>query len=805
MASQVTVKASVVADTTGFTSSLNRASKSLTSFGSKATRVGRDISTYISLPIVAAATAALKTATAFEFAQKKISALRGGRNIDDLTKSARELGASTIFTATEVSELQLSLAKLGKSNNTIQAIQGTVLQFAQAMDMQLAPAGEFLVKTMNRFADSLQKVGGETEQAAYVGNLFAAVAANTAINAESLASSLNYVGSEAAAYGMSLEDTTTLLGLLADRGFDASRGGTALRRILAQLAKDGYSAEDAIVELLDSTKGFSEELEQFGLRGAGPAAALGGLKDEFIALKLQITQADGFLQGFATTLDTSLQASFKRVASAAQELSISFVDEFADDLRIVTNNLARFIRGLAEMSKSAKSAVVSGGTFTVVFGALATIVGVVVAAIGFLVATFGGIPVAIAAAVIALVSGLTTMAIFRKEVDASKYSVEELRRELQGANKGFEDIAKSKYIDESQLRNLTQYELTLGKLNKQLENQEGKNFFGVLDDQVADLKKQIQDLTKEQSAYAAELRTSILRRQELNKFLGLGDGDNLNQDTGFAGDTLNELLTERKRLLSEIAKEQEDARKGDFLDPEFIKTLKSDLEDVEKVLKLYGKTFDKTGKEKVVDDFADQLSFGAGMGSNPIEFVASLQQGLSDAELNARALFGSLKPILGNEFFAEDGVALEQITKMGELLDERKAQIEEFALAIGEFFGTTIVESLSAVIEGTASAAEVMKENFLRAFNAILAKVIALIVAFTILNILAGGSGKVAKAASSLLKGQDLGSFMLSNSSFDSFGRSSSGGNLRVEGVLSGSDVVLSSRRGATALDRIYG
>ncbi len=904
-ADQFTVKGSLLFDTSFFDKGVKKATGSLKKFGAQATRVGRDVSTYLGIPIIAAATAALKTATAFEFAQKKISALRGGANISKLTKSARDLGATTIFTATEVSELQLSLAKLGKSNATIQAIQKTTLQFAQAMDMQLAPAGEFIVKTMNRFSKSLSEVGDEQEQASFVANLFATAAANTALTAEALAASLNYVGSEAAVFGLSLGETTAILGLLADRGFDASRGGTALRRILGQLAKDGFTAEQAIGQLFDETKGFSQELEQFGLRGAGPAASIGGLKDEFIELKRQIEESDGFLQGFATTLDTSMTASFKRISSAFNELSIAFTEDFIKPINNAADNVARFVRKLATMSSATKGTIAAVAAFVVIFGVLVTIAGVVAAAIAAIAGVVGATAAVVVLVVGALLSAVAANKLFAESADAATYSTDELRRKLVEANEGLEDLANSTYINESQLQTLAQFTLDLTKLNQQLENQKSKNYFGIMADEIKDLEDQIAKTKKGQDDYVKGLREWVTFSKENKGFLDELLGENtpgeaklrsiIANDTGespFKEDkNLSQFLAERLAILERIEvlkKQAKSNKKTGLFDIEGLTLAKEQLAEIEKILALLGYKFGKgTGKKKDKPEFLNDLisDFEAtnealitlaqkdGTFTGPLlegadtgqkgfkqitQSIESIQsEGLKAAkaleilnkqqdelarkraedtargklmsdefklqEKSVAALikyYSQLSPL--SEGFAESQMKVgfllddlaqksedlvkkrsEQLAKESALLQEQTNEITAMAMAVGQAFSNIIGGALRSAVEGTKNFGQALAENLLGALDRVLRKVIALIIAYGILAVISGGTSVFAGAAASATS-DGLGAFLANGFGLGS-GVKSTEGNLRVEGVLSGSDVVLGSRRGATALDRIYG
>jgi len=578
---QFTVKGSIVFNTAGFEKAMTRASKRLRTFGNQASRVGREITTTISAPMALLAGAAIKVATEFELAQRKIQALNPKGNIDKLTKSARELGASTIFTASEVSDLQLSLAKLGKSDVEIQNLQGTILKFAQAMDQDLATSGEFLVKTMNRFADSLENVGGQQEQAAYVGNLFASVAANTALNAQNLGNALNYVGSEAAVYGLTLEDTAAILGLLADRGFDASRGGTALRRILAQLGKDGYTASEAIEQLLDPTRGFSAELEQFGLRGAGPAAALGGLRDEFEELRDTISNSNGFLNEFALVLDNSLAASFKRVKSAAQEVGIAFTTEFGDTIRIITANLTRLLRGFADLPKPIKRVIVGLGAFLAIAGPLLAVVGALSLAVSGLLLLN---PVGLA--------------------DAASLSMDDLRRKAYASNDALKEVAKAELVSREELEKIVKFQFEIERLQGKLFKLQRSNVGSSYNTQIANLTTEIQQLKDAQSDYADQVeraaRARKEERQEAEKFakdMGAAFFGFLPGQGGSQGGsseevetrTVNDLLQQRREILSRIEAAKTEALssgKSGLFDPDNLKSLNEELKGIETLLKI---------------------------------------------------------------------------------------------------------------------------------------------------------------------------------------------------------------------------
>ena len=80
--------------------------KTMQSVGSSMTSVGKSLTTYVTAPILAVGTAAVKTAADFDSQMSKVAAISGatGKDFQDLRDKAREMGAKTKFSATEAGQ-----------------------------------------------------------------------------------------------------------------------------------------------------------------------------------------------------------------------------------------------------------------------------------------------------------------------------------------------------------------------------------------------------------------------------------------------------------------------------------------------------------------------------------------------------------------------------------------------------------------------------------------------------------------------------------------------------------------------------
>lgn len=247
---------------------------------------------------------AFKTATEFEFAMAKVKAISGAteKEFKTLIATAKGLGATTFFTASQVAELQLNLSKLGFSSEEILESQEAILKLSQAL-------GEDLGRTATVVAASIRGFGADTDQTTRFANSMAAAFANSALDIEKFQTSMSKVSAIAATAGFSFEETTALLGTLTDRGIEASIAGTSLRNILLHLqdpASDLSKRLGRTVHSGDDLVRALKELDDSGINVAGVMEIVD--RRQVQAMESFIRSADA-IDHFTTVLENAKTAA----------------------------------------------------------------------------------------------------------------------------------------------------------------------------------------------------------------------------------------------------------------------------------------------------------------------------------------------------------------------------------------------------------------------------------------------------------------------------------------------------------------
>ena len=289
--------------------------------------------------------AAIKVGSSFEAEMSKVSAISGA-SADDfkaLSEKAKEMGASTKFSATESAQAMEYMAMAGwKTEDMLSGIEGI---------MNLAAAsGENLATTSDIVTDALTAFGLSASDSTHFADVLAAASSNANTNVSMMGETFKYVAPVAGALGFSAEDCAVAVGLMANSGIKASQSGTTLRSIFSRMVSPTdtvAAAMDALNISITDNDGSMKSLNEImlDLRGgfsglseaekSQMAAAIGGQEamsgllaivnasdSDFDKLQSAIYNCDGAAAQMAETMQDNLQGSITILKSALEGLGI---------------------------------------------------------------------------------------------------------------------------------------------------------------------------------------------------------------------------------------------------------------------------------------------------------------------------------------------------------------------------------------------------------------------------------------------------------------------------------------------------
>lgn len=306
------------------------------SFGSQVRKVANLL---LGMSAGVAAVYAVKNVVGFvvEF-EKSLAKLQGvvqgsAGDMDNLKSKARELGSSTIYNATETADAMLHLAQAGLSvKQTVDAIV-PVLTLATAGVIGLDDSSNIVVNTLNQFAMA-------ASQAGKIADVFVNTANETNTTVLQMGEALEYVGPVASAFGISLEEASAAIGVLSNRGIQASIAGTNLRGILATLASPtekmknifdemGVKVEEVDPALHSLTEIFTrfqqanitaaQATELFNKRNGAAALVMSYASQELDRLTQSNRENAGIAQKNADIIENSLWGSFKKLGAVIKD------------------------------------------------------------------------------------------------------------------------------------------------------------------------------------------------------------------------------------------------------------------------------------------------------------------------------------------------------------------------------------------------------------------------------------------------------------------------------------------------------
>lgn len=286
---------------------------------------------------------AIDSAREFERELDGVKAVTGASAAEMVQfRAAAERAASTTkFTALEAAQALGELARATGSASTAIAALPATTSLAQAAGLELAESAQFITTALTQF-------GLAADQAGRVADVLARAANSTTADVRGLGLALSYSAPLARQLGLNLEQTTAVIGALADQGFRGERAGTALRNVFSQLATPASEFRIALLGAGVESDNFIDIIDELAKSGEVGKQALLSLDAEarpailalvnqggagIKQLRDQLNAAKGDAEATASVMTNNFDGAVLRFVSALDAARRALVDPLLEPLK----------------------------------------------------------------------------------------------------------------------------------------------------------------------------------------------------------------------------------------------------------------------------------------------------------------------------------------------------------------------------------------------------------------------------------------------------------------------------------------
>lgn len=282
----------------------------------------------------------------FEYKNDTLQAVLGetAEGIKDLTAQQIAFGESTIYTATQVADLQIIYSKLGLTTKEIKEATEATLNLATA-------TGEDLAKSADVVGTVLRIFNLEASETSRIVDVMTGSFNQTTLGLENFFEAMKYVGPIAQANNISLEETTALLGTLADAGIRGSMAGTSLRKILSEIDKGSGTLQEKLKKLAANGLSSADAMDEVGRTAYASLLVLTQNTEQTDKLNDSLHNVTGSAEEAAKVMRDNLRGDAALAAGQIEALYLDIQDGLLPVLRQVVQGFTSFIMIMREAPK----------------------------------------------------------------------------------------------------------------------------------------------------------------------------------------------------------------------------------------------------------------------------------------------------------------------------------------------------------------------------------------------------------------------------------------------------------------------
>lgn len=320
-----------------------------TALGTLAANAAMSVANAVKDAFTEAASYVVETGKSFEASMSQVTATKGlttaSEEYEVLSAAAKEMGATTKYSATQAGEALNYLALAGYSvENSVKALP-TVLNVAAAGGIDLAYASDMITDSMSALGLEMSDLTGFSDKLAKTSQT-----SNTSV--AQLGEAILTVGGTAKSLAGGVDELNTMLGLIADNGIKGAEGGTALRNIILSLSAPTDTAAAALKELnvqaFDSDGNLRELSDVFGDLNTALAPLTDEEKTQFlnkIFNKVDLKAVNAILGATSKRVDETstrfdeLRGYIEDCDGAAAQMAETMSDNLEGDMQILNSSL----------------------------------------------------------------------------------------------------------------------------------------------------------------------------------------------------------------------------------------------------------------------------------------------------------------------------------------------------------------------------------------------------------------------------------------------------------------------------------
>ena len=391
---------------------MQNAGQKIQSVGRAMSTAGTALTKTVTAPIAAMGVAATKVTADFDESMSKVRALSGatGSDFDMLREKARDMGASTRYSAKEAADALSYMALAGWDTNQMMDGLDGVLNLAASSQMDLAEASDLVTDYLSAFGLSAADSSRMADELAYA-------QAHSNTTTSQLGEAFGNSAAKMHTYGQSMETTVAMLEAFANQGTKGSEAGTQLAAVMRDITNN---MEDGAIQIGDVSIAVKDQNGDFrnaidimadvekavgGMGSAEKAAALQSVftRNSFAAVSQILTEGvgnvkeyekslgsvEGTAKEMAEVMQDNLKGQLVKLKSAVQELGISFGDILVPHIRRAVQWIQDQVDKFNQLDRSTKEMIVKFAGLAAAIGPVLLVGGKLTTAIGSMVSGAG--------------------------------------------------------------------------------------------------------------------------------------------------------------------------------------------------------------------------------------------------------------------------------------------------------------------------------------------------------------------------------------------------------------------------------